>query len=63
MRREQVAYWVQALSVANKSDAWQRDLARNFWRENFLTGKAADDFLEHQASVFRTLWAEMGVKK
>ena len=63
MRREHVAFWVQALSVANKSEAWQKDLARNFWRENFLTGKAADDFLDQQAAVFRTLWAEMGVKK
>ena len=63
MPKEQVAFWVQALAVANKSDAWQKDLLRNFWRENFLTGRAADEFLEKQASVFRTLWAEIGVKK
>lgn len=63
MRREHVAFWVQALAVANKSDAWQKDLARNFWRENFLTGKAADDFLEREAVTFRKLWAELGVKK
>jgi putative tricarboxylic transport membrane protein len=63
MRKEQVAFWVQALAVANKSDAWQKDLLRNFWRENFLTGRAADEFLEKQASVYRTLWAEISVKK
>ncbi len=63
MRKEQVAFWVQALAVANKSDTWQSALLRNFWRENFLTGRAADAFLEKQASVFRALWAEIGVKK
>jgi putative tricarboxylic transport membrane protein len=63
MRKEQVAFWTQALAVANKSEAWQKDLARNFWKENFLTGVAADEFLERQAVIFRALWAEIGGKK
>ena len=63
MRKEHIAFWVQALSAANKSDAWQKELARNFWRENFLTGGAADAFLDRQAVLFRALWAEIGVKK
>ncbi len=63
MRKEQVAFWVQALAVANKSETWQKSLSSNFWRENFLTGRAADAFLDKQALVFRALWAEIGVKK
>lgn len=63
MRKEHVAFWVQALAVANKSDAWQQALLRNFWHENFLTGTAADEFLEKQTLVFRTFWAEINAKK
>lgn len=63
MRKEHIAYWVQALSAANASEAWQKELARNFWKENFLTGSAADKFLDQQAVIFSAMWAEIGIKK
>ncbi len=63
MRKEHIAYWEQALSAATSSEAWKKDLARNFWRSNSLTGDALNQFLEKQAVHFRALWAEIGVKK
>lgn len=63
MRKEHIAYWERALSAATSSEAWQKDLARNFWRSNFLTGDALNQFLEKQAAQFRALWAEIGVKQ
>jgi tripartite-type tricarboxylate transporter receptor subunit TctC len=43
-----------------RTDAWQKELQRNFWRENFKTGAAFDRFLSEQESAFRRVWAEIG---
>jgi putative tricarboxylic transport membrane protein len=63
MRKEHVGYWERALANATASEAWKKDLERNFWRENFMTGDALRRFLDAQAEHFRALWAEIGVKK
>lgn len=62
MRREHVAYWEHALSAAIKTPEWQRDLERNFWTSNFLTGAEASRFMERSSKEFRTLWSEIGTK-
>lgn len=63
MRREHIAYWEHALAAVNESEAWKKELTRNFWKANFLHGQAAKQFIERQAEEFRALWAEIGVKK
>ncbi|MBI4194295.1 MAG: tripartite tricarboxylate transporter substrate binding protein [Betaproteobacteria bacterium] len=63
MRKDHVAYWESALAAATSSEAWQKELARNFWRSNVLTGEALAKFLDRQAGQFRALWAEIGVRK
>jgi len=63
MRREQVAFWERALSAVNESEAWQRELNRNFWRSNFMTGPALRAFLDREAASFRTLLTELGLAK
>lgn len=60
MRAEQVAFWVQALAEASKTDLWQKDLERNFWSPNFQAGPAFDRFLREQVEAFRTIWTEIG---
>lgn len=63
MRREHIAYWEGALREAAGSESWRRELERNFWTANFLTGAAAKRFIESSAKDFAALWAEVGVKK
>lgn len=63
MRKDHVAYWERALAQATASEAWQKDLERNFWRAKFQTGADLNRFLDKEAEVFRALWAEIGVKK
>jgi putative tricarboxylic transport membrane protein len=63
MRREHVAFWERALAQATSTEAWQKDLERNFWRANFQTGPALHKFLDQQAEHFRALWAEIGVTR
>jgi putative tricarboxylic transport membrane protein len=63
MTRAQVAFWEDALAKAMKSDDWQKDLERNFWTPNFLTGEAARQYLEQQTVLYRKTFAELGLAK
>jgi len=63
MRREQVAFWEKALADVNNSDAWKKELERNFWRANFLTGPKLREFLDSEAVRFRSLLTELGLNK
>lgn len=63
MRREHIAFWERALADVNASDAWQRELTRNFWRANFVTGPKLREFLDREATMFRTLLTELGLAK
>jgi putative tricarboxylic transport membrane protein len=63
MRREQVVFWENALGVVNDSDAWKKELERNFWRANFMTGPKLREFLDAEAVRFRTLLTELGLNK
>lgn len=63
MRREYVDFWVQALRTATASDAWQKDLERNFWQANFQSGAQFDRFLRQQVDTFRAIWADIGDAK
>ena len=63
MAREQLAFWEDALAQAVKTEAWAKDLERNFWTANFLTGEAARRFVEQQATEFRTVFTELGLAR
>jgi putative tricarboxylic transport membrane protein len=63
MRREQVTFWEGALASVNESQAWRRELDRNFWKANFVTGQKLRDFLDREAVTFRALLTELGLNK
>ena len=63
MRPEQIAFWERALASVNESEAWRRELNRNFWRANFITGLKLREFLDQEAVVFRNLLTELGLNK
>ena len=63
MTRAQVAFWEDALAKAMKSEEWQKDLERNFWTPNFLTGEPARKYLEQQSVLYRKIFAELGLAK
>ncbi|MBY0268375.1 MAG: tripartite tricarboxylate transporter substrate binding protein [Burkholderiales bacterium] len=62
MRREHVAYWEKALQAATSSEQWQKDLERNFWKSNFMTGDKLHRFLDREAETFRGIWADIGTR-
>lgn len=63
MARPQVAYWEGVLAKAVQSEDWRRDLERNFWNANFLTGEPARRYVEQQGDLFRSIFIELGLAK
>jgi putative tricarboxylic transport membrane protein len=63
MAREHVAYWEDALGKVVKTDEWQKDLERNFWSANFMTGSAVRHYVEEQGKLFREIFSELGMAK
>lgn len=63
LRREQIAFWEAALASVNESETWKKELERNFWRANFLTGAKLREFLDAEAVRFRVLLTELGLNK
>lgn len=63
MPREQVQFWEEALAVVTGSEEWQRDLARNFWTPNFLTGEPARRFVAEQARQFRDIYSALAPRR
>ena len=62
MRPEHIAYWEGALTRVTQTPEWKRELERNYWTSNFLTGADAFRFIENSSKQFKTLWAEIGTK-
>ena len=63
MGRPQLAFWENALAQTVKTDDWQKDLERNFWTANFLTGDAAKKYVDEQGVLFRKVFIELGMAK
>jgi putative tricarboxylic transport membrane protein len=63
MPREQVLFWEEALAAVVKTDEWKRDLERNFWTGNFLTGEAAARYVDEQARQFREIYSVLAPGK
>ena len=63
MARPQVAFWENAIGKAVQSDDWKRDLERNFWTANFLTGDAARQYVGQQGEMVRSIFVDLGLAK
>jgi putative tricarboxylic transport membrane protein len=63
MSPAQLAYWQDAVATVMKSDEWRKDLERNFWTDNFLTGERARRYLAQQSTLYRKIFQEVGLAK
>ncbi|MGH8618011.1 MAG: Bug family tripartite tricarboxylate transporter substrate binding protein [Burkholderiales bacterium] len=63
MARPQRTYWEDTFAKIVKTDEWQKDLERNFWSPNFLTGDAAHQFVVQQDKLYLQLFTELGMAK
>ena len=51
------------LAKAIKTEEWQKDLERNFWPSNFMTGEPARQYVAQQGELFRSIFVELGLAK
>lgn len=63
MARPQRTYWEETFAKIVKTDEWQKDMERNFWNANFLTGDAAQQFVVQQDKLYLQLFTELGMVK
>lgn len=63
MTRAQIAFWEGAFAEAVKSEEWQKDLERNFWTPNFITGDRARTYLDQQTELYKKIFLELGLTK
>lgn len=63
MGRAHVAYWAAALEQVHRSEAWQKEVERNFWRANWKAGADFTQFLREQEAAFRVIWKDIGTPK
>jgi putative tricarboxylic transport membrane protein len=63
MTRPQLAFWEDALAKVVKSEEWQKDLERNFWTPNFITGEKAAKYLDREFGLYRRIFQEVGLAK
>lgn len=61
--RPQLQFWESVLERTVKTEEWQRDLERNFWTANFLTGEAARRYVDQQGELFRGVFVELGLAR
>jgi len=63
MARPQRTFWEETFAKIVKTDEWQKDMERNFWNANFLTGDAAQQFVVQQDKLYLQLFTELGMVK
>jgi putative tricarboxylic transport membrane protein len=63
LSRAQVTFWEDALAKVVSSEAWSKELERNFWTPNFVTGERAAKYLERESVLYRKIFQEVGLAK
>lgn len=60
---EQVAYWQGALRAVTQAPEWKDELEKNFWSDDFSTGKSFRKDLEQDYAAMKAVLLELGMTK
>jgi putative tricarboxylic transport membrane protein len=60
---EQVAFWEGALRKASRTPDWQADLQKNYWSDDFLTGKDFRKDLDETYDAMKSVLVDLGLAK
>lgn len=63
MTPPQVAYWVAALRRLSETEEWKKELADNFWPNDFLPGEQARKVMEREEAEQRMFLKELALIK
>lgn len=59
----QVAFWEGALRKATEAPEWQADLDKNYWSNDFLTGKEFRKDLDETYDAMKSVLVDLGLAK
>jgi putative tricarboxylic transport membrane protein len=60
---EQVAFWENALRKVTRTPEWQADLEKNYWSDDFLTGKDFRKDLDETYEAMKSVLVDLGLAK
>lgn len=60
---EQVAFWENALRKVTRTPEWQADLEKNYWSDDFLTGKDFRKDLDDTYQAMKSVLVDLGLAK
>ncbi len=63
MSAAQIAFWDQTLARLTQREEWKKDLAENYWGDNYLRSDAARKYLAQEYQEFKTLLSDLGLAK
>jgi putative tricarboxylic transport membrane protein len=63
MSRDQVEYWEEVLGRIVQTEAWQKDLEKNYWEGGFMTSADTVRYLKSQYEQYRPVLADLGLAK
>ena len=60
---EQIAYWEGVLHKATQIPEWKSNLEKNYWSDEFLTGKAFRKDLDETYDAMKSVLVDLGLAK
>lgn len=63
MTAAQVAYWEQAFKRLSESDEWKKELAENFWLNDYMPGAEARKMMDREDAALRVFLKELALTK
>jgi tripartite-type tricarboxylate transporter receptor subunit TctC len=58
---EQIAFWESVLAEATATAEWKSELAKHFWTEMHLDGRALRAYLKNERIEMRSVLGELGL--
>ncbi|HEX6003197.1 MAG TPA: tripartite tricarboxylate transporter substrate binding protein [Burkholderiales bacterium] len=63
LKPEQVAYWEGVLRKASEAPEWKSNLEKNYWSDEFLTGKEFRKDLDETYGAMKSVLVDLGLAK
>jgi putative tricarboxylic transport membrane protein len=63
LKPEQVAYWEDVLRKATQVPEWKSNLEKNYWSDEFLTGKEFRKDLDETYDAMKSVLVDLGLAK
>ena len=63
MTAAQIAYWDQVFLRMTQAEAWKKDLAQNYWENNYLNSSQSKVYLDREYKEFKSILGDLGMIK